>query len=66
MFVPVGFDSTKDPEFHRECASDTLVMDNPDFQAAELGNFKILGMTCMAFVFLSFFMLVIEKIVKIW
>ena len=66
MFVPVGFDSTKDPEFHRECASDTIVIDNPNFQAAELGNFKILGMTCMAFVFLSFFMLVIEKIVKIW
>ena len=63
MFVPEGFDATKDLEFHRECASD-IVMDTPDFQAAELGNFKIFGMTCMALVFLSFVMLLIEKIVK--
>ena len=64
MFVPEEFGTTKNPEYHRECASDTIVMENPKFQAAELRNFKILGMTCMALVFLSFVVLIIERIVK--
>ena len=66
MFVPEGFDTAKNPEYHRECASDTIVMDMPDFEPAELGNFKILGMTSMALVFLSLVVLLIEKIIKIW
>ena len=56
----------EDPPDMHDCMSDTLIIEDPDFQAASLKNFKSLVGLCLLLVFISnvclFFEIVIKKI----
>lgn len=66
LLIPteLKFGDTSIPTDMRDCASSTLVMDKPGYQAAHLGNFKVFAITCLSLLLMSLALLLFEIVQK--
>lgn len=65
VLLPPGMDTQEvNPDVLRDCASATVVVGDAGYRAAEMANFKLLGITCLSLLLVSLTLLVAEVIVR--